>query len=266
VLTGTVSAALNGEQVVIFRNGARLGVASVEGTDWTYAVGAAEGTADDLPAGDHRFAAVVENIVGRNQGTLSTPVSVTVDLTPPPAPGLGFVAGDNVINAAESTAGVVLRGTMETGASVSVAVGGQVRDAVVTGGSWSYALTADDFTNMGQGAETLTVTARDAAGNVGAATERQITVDTTRPGAPTIGAISDNDDDKINALERNEGSGVTLSGTVEAGAQVAVKLEGTGGARTVVANVDGTTWSYKLTGADYTLLGQGNDKKVSVVH
>ena len=262
-VSGTVSAPLDGEQVVIYRNGARLGVAETTSTTWSYAVGATPGTADDLGAVLHRFTAVVEKTVGGNQGVPSAVSSLNVDLTPPPAPVFSVVAGNGQINAEEAAAGVVLRGTVETGASVSVAVGGQARDAVVTGGSWSYALTPDDFTNMGSGAETLTVTARDAAGNVGTATMREITVDTAGPVAPTVSAIAG--DNKINAAERNAPSGVTLGGIVEAGAQVAVKLEGTGGARTVVANVDGTTWSYKLTGADYTLLGQGDNKTVSVV-
>jgi hypothetical protein len=262
VLAGTVSAALAGEQVVVYRNGVRLGVADGEGTAWTYAVGAAEGTGDDLTAGAHRFTAVVENIAGGNQGAKSAPLDLVVDLTPPPAPAFGVVAGNDQINGAEASLGVMLTGTVEAGASVSVTIGGVVRPATVNGDNWSTPLTSDDITNLGSGGQ-ITVTARDAAGNPSAPTSRMVAMDTQGPEAPSIFDVAGND--IINAAERAAPSGVLLQGTVEEGAQVALTLTGSNGSRTLTANVNGEEWSYTLNAADYALLGQGEGKTVSVV-
>ena len=55
------------------------------------------------------------------------------------------------------------------GSTVALSLGNNTRAATVTGTSWSYSLTAADITAMGQGAETLSVTQTDTAGNTSAA-------------------------------------------------------------------------------------------------
>ena len=85
-------------------------------------------------------------------------------------------------------------------------VGGQTRAATVDAGSWSYTLADDDLTNMGLGAQ-ITVTARDAAGNLSGSTSRTVTIDTQGPDAPTIESISLDDDGVINEIA-DEGVGL----------------------------------------------------------
>jgi hypothetical protein len=163
-------------------------------------------------------------------------------------PVINLVAGNDVINGTET--GSAITGTAEAGASVALTLGtGNVRSVTADGsGNWSYTLVAADITAMGQGAETLSATATDTAGNVSAAGTRAITVDTITA-APTIAMVAGND--VINGTE----TGSAITGTAEAGASVALTL-GTGNVRTVTADGSGN-WSYTLVAADITAMGPG---------
>ena len=163
----------------------------------------------------------------------------------PVAPVINTVATDGTINASETASNIT--GTCESGATVTLSVGGVNRASTVSGTSWSYTLVAADITNMGQGAETLSVIQKDAAGNTSPAGTRTITVDTTAPVAPVINTVAT--DDTINALE----TGGTISGSCESGATVILSIGGV--SRT--ATVSGATWSYTLVAADITNMGQG---------
>ncbi|MFY7939816.1 MAG: hypothetical protein ACOVOX_02810, partial [Burkholderiaceae bacterium] len=121
--------------------------------------------------------------------------SFILDTTAPATPVINAVATDNIINAAEATAGFALTGTGEVGATVvasfssgrTLAGGNSV--VVGAGGTWSLAVSAADVTAFGQGAETVTVNQTDAAGNVNAvAATRAITVDTVVP-TPTLTSV-----------------------------------------------------------------------------
>ncbi len=100
---------------------------------------------------------------------------------------LNTIAGDNAINAAEMGAGVTLSGTNVAGASVALSIGGNTRDATVTGTTWSYPLQAADYTAMGQGSELITATSSVTTGTgatavtTTATASRAITLDTTAP-------------------------------------------------------------------------------------
>ncbi|MDD5330247.1 MAG: Ig-like domain-containing protein, partial [Sulfuricella sp.] len=243
-LTGTIGIALSGTQVVaIYRDGGYIGNATVTGTNWTFTdTGRADGT--------YVYTAKVESATGGNHtlvGTASGVYTVTVDTTAPAAPVISAVAGDNIINAGET--GAAISGTAEANATVNLSLGGNVRTVTANGaGNWTYTLIGADITAMGQGAETLSATATDAAGNVSAAGTRAITVDTVVPAAPVISAVAG--DNIINASE----TGAAISGTAEANATVNLSLGGN--VRTVTANGAGS-WTYTLVGADITAMGQG---------
>ncbi|MFP3334470.1 hypothetical protein SB761_27650, partial [Pseudomonas sp. SIMBA_064] len=90
---------------------------------------------------------------------------------------------------------------------------------------------------MGEGNETLTATATDAAGNLPSASSTvDIVVDTIAPTAPVINAVTG--DDIINAVEAGTGFNVTGTGTAgdiitltnEAGTQIGnpVTVDGDG--------------------------------------
>lgn len=82
------------------------------------------------------------------------------------------VAGNDIINAAEKTAGVTITGNNEPGIT-SLTVNGNA--ATVDGTSWSYTLTPSDYTTMGEGAETLTIVSG------GTTITKDITIDTALP-------------------------------------------------------------------------------------
>ncbi|MCA3253645.1 MAG: hypothetical protein ING49_18220, partial [Rubrivivax sp.] len=212
---------------------------------WSYALVAADITA--MGQGGETLSATARDAAG-NTGAAGTK-GITIDTLAPAAPSIGLVAGDDVVNAAEQ--GATVSGTAEANATVDLTLGaGNVRTVTANGsGAWSYTLVAADITAMGQGPETLSATARDAAGNTGAAGTKGITIDTQAPAAPVISQVAG--DDVVNAAEQ----GGTISGTAEGNATVELTL-GTGNVRTVTANGSGA-WSYTLVAADITAMGQG---------
>ena len=244
VLTGAIVGTLGSDIVVIYDGASRLGSASVTGSNWSYAP-------TTLSSGNHSFTAVIES-AGGNQGAASSAYAIAVDTTAPLAPSINTVAVDNVVNSAEQTA--VISGSAEAGSTLDLSIGGNTRSVTTNGsGAWSYTLTPTDIGAMGEGAETLSATATDVAGNVGVAGTRMISVDTVAP-TTTINTVAG--DNAVNATEL--ASGVTVTGSSEAGAQIALTL-GTGNIRSVTA--DGTTgaWTYSLNSADIKAMGQGNE-------
>jgi len=166
-------------------------------------------------------------------------VAFTVD-TVPPTVAINAVTTPTNINSQTIT------GTVESGATVNVATDTGASDgpATVTGSTWSYAITG-----LVEGANGITVTATDAAGN-SAMTPSSITLDTVAP----TGTIVINGD----AIYANTASVIlTLSATDIGG--VASQME---------FSNDGTTWStpadaYGVSKA-WTLTAGDGAKTVSV--
>ncbi|MDE4110852.1 Ig-like domain-containing protein [Phaeobacter gallaeciensis] len=162
---------------------------------------------------------------------VDTATSVTIDSNQ--------VGGDDVINAPEAAAGVSLTGTAEAGASVAVTFQGATRTVTADGtGAWSADFAASEITG-GEYDAPVTAVATDAAGNTASAsstlhidTETSVTLNTARAKSDGI----------LNAEEIADG--VTLSGSAEAGASVAVTFQGQ--TKTVVADADGQ-WSVDYT-------------------
>ncbi|MDO8811922.1 MAG: DUF4347 domain-containing protein, partial [Gallionella sp.] len=221
--------------------GGNTRAATVSGTNWSYTLVAADITA--MGQGAETLSATQTDAAGNTSAAGTR--NITVDTAAPAAPTIAAVATNDIINASEQTSAIT--GTNESGATVAMSIGGNTRAATVSGTNWSYTLVAADITAMGQGAETLSATQTDAAGNTSAAGTRNITVDTAAPSAPTIAAVATND--IINAGEQT----AAITGTNESGATVALTL----GGNTRAATVSGTSWSYTLIAADITAMGQG---------
>lgn len=154
----------------------------------------------------------------------------------------GQVAGDNIVNAAEAAGGVVLTGTAQPGATVSVAWNGTTLPATVAAnGSWSVTFPGSSIAG-GTYSSTATVTATDAAGNSATAT-RSIQVDTQTSVAVNPGQAGG--DNILSGAER--AVGLTLTGTGEAGATVRVTFEGVTKTVTVAQN---GSWSASWTTAE----------------
>ncbi|MCO5118049.1 MAG: Ig-like domain-containing protein [Burkholderiaceae bacterium] len=141
------------------------------------------------------------------------------DETPPDAPMINAVAGDDIVNQGEETNGVEVSGTAEAGSTVSVTWGGVTKTATAgEDGSWSVTFAAAEL--PADGATTISATAADAAGNVSEAGTRAVTVatdtvDSTPPDAPTVDAVG-----TVNAAA--VAAGVSVSGTAEPGSTVDV--------------------------------------------
>ncbi|QKQ23740.1 Ig-like domain-containing protein [Candidatus Ruthia endofausta] len=77
----------------------------------------------------------------------------------------------------------------------------------------------------------------------------QVLIDQTAPTIPTINTIAR--DDVINFSEKNS----AITGTSEANSTITLSI----GGNTRIAAVTGITWSYTLTDADITAMGQGSE-------
>ncbi|NNU43715.1 Ig-like domain-containing protein [Ramlibacter montanisoli] len=226
-VTGTTEA---GSSVTV--NGV---AAVVTGTSWSHTLSAA--AIDAFGQGAETLNVVATDAAGN---TSSGSRNISVDTAGPALPTLDLVAGDDIVNAGERGTGVTLTGTTDTGTTVTV--NGNL--ATVTGSTWSYALDTLAIDAFGQGTETLTIAATDAAGN-SSSTSRNVTVDTVGPAAPLVDSVTG--DDVLNASER--GAGVTVTGSTEAGSTVTVNGN--------AATVTGTSWSYNLDTAAINAFGEG---------
>ncbi|MCL4066176.1 Ig-like domain-containing protein [Pseudomonas sp. GX19020] len=149
-------------------------------------------------------------------------------------------AGDNVVSAAERGAGVSLTGTAEAGATVVVQFGSGTRTVTVgASGTWSATFTAAEIPTGNGLAQTATVTSTDVAGNVATASHL-VTIDTL----VNPFAITGNSTGTDNVLNNAEAaSGLTITGSVEAGSQVQVSFGANG---PYAATVTGSTWTVSI--------------------
>jgi cysteine-rich repeat protein len=182
-----------------------------------------------------------------NESPGSDPITVTIDATPPAiAINTPAITNDNT---------PPITGTGETGASVSVTIAGATWVTTITAGTWSIDTaatpTSGSFTPNVNGANTVTATATDAAGNVGTATPVELVIDTTPP-TITITAVAG--DNIVNIAE--VASGATATGTTTGVASGGVVTFGLNG-RTYTASVAENAWTINLPAGDLALLQNG---------
>ncbi len=109
----------------------------------------------------------------------------------PAAPTIGTVAGDNIVDESEATAGFKISGTGEAGDTVTVkfesgvTLSGGNTATVAADGTWSLNVTSTDVTAMGEGPEGIVATQTNADGLTSLPAFRAISVDTTPVNPPT---------------------------------------------------------------------------------
>ncbi|MER2163962.1 MAG: Ig-like domain-containing protein, partial [Psychrobacter alimentarius] len=112
-------------------------------------------------------------------------LDAVVDTTPPDAPTINVpIAGDNIINGTEAAASFAVTGTGVSGDTITLTDGSNniLGNAIVDAdGNWSVNVDQAEVNAMGEGAEQLSATATDYAGNVSVAATATISVDTTVP-------------------------------------------------------------------------------------
>ena len=170
----TVSGTAEAGVSVLVIWGAFSKTVTATGGTWSTSFGSGEVPAD---ASNTTISAVAADAAGNVNAVNATKI-ITVDTVAPTPPVIDVVATDNVIDAAERTATVTVTGTNEAGSTVTL--NGQATiDMDAT--HWRYVLDTAAIDAFGQGPETLTAIASDAAGNASAAGTRDITVDTVAP-------------------------------------------------------------------------------------
>ncbi|WP_413540495.1 Ig-like domain-containing protein [Enterobacter asburiae] len=179
---------------------------------------------------------------------------VTVDLATV-AISINAIATDDVINAAEKGADLVLSGAttnVEAGQTVTISLNGKIYSATVDdSGNWTYTVPSADLAHLRDGDASVQVSVTNVNGN-SASAGREYSVDATAPSV-TINTLAA--DDILNAAEAQ--SDLTVSGTTtaEAGQTVIVTLNGKD--YTTTAGADGS-WTLNVPAADLASLGDGS--------
>ncbi|EOI1352773.1 Ig-like domain-containing protein [Citrobacter amalonaticus] len=249
IISGSASGAAAGDAVTV----------TVNGKDYTTVVDAAGNWSVGVPAAD---------ISGLNDGvnTISVTVTsaagnsgsathdVTVD-TSAPSVTVSSVTADDVINATEQGADLVLSGTttnVEAGQLVTLTLNGQTYTAQVqANGEWTLTVPPADLAGITDGSARVEVSVSNAAGNSASATH-DYSVDTTAP-VITISTIAA--DDILNATEAQADLVITGTTTAPAGQTVTVTINGNSYTALVQAN---GSWSVTVPAAEAGALTSGN--------
>ncbi|MRT58291.1 Ig-like domain-containing protein [Enterobacteriaceae bacterium RIT693] len=179
---------------------------------------------------------------------------VTVDLAEVVI-SINAVTGDNVLNAAEKGANLVLSGmtqNVEPGQTVKITFAGHNYTATVqTDGSWKYTVPAGDMVNLKEGETAVQVSVTNQNGNSTEAAQN-VSVDSLAP-ALTVDPVSQ--DNRLNAAEAKQDLIISGTSTAEAGQTVTVQLNGESYRAAVKA--DGS-WSLTVPASDVGKLVDGN--------
>ncbi|WP_420703388.1 Ig-like domain-containing protein [Enterobacter ludwigii] len=248
LLSGTTSN-VEANQTVSITFGGKHYTATVDASgNWTATVPSAD--LAGLKDGDASVQVSVTNV---NGNSASAGREYSVDATAP-AVTIDTVAGDNVINASEASAGVAITGTTtaEAGQTVTVTLGNKQYTAQVqAGGTWSVNVPGADLTAMADNGYTVQVSVSDAAGNPGSA-DKAITLDTTPP-VISFNAVAV--DDVINSVEHAQAQIVSGSAT---GANVGDRLVITVGSHQYTTTVDASgNWSVGVPASVISSLADG---------
>ncbi|EOJ4070889.1 Ig-like domain-containing protein [Escherichia coli] len=248
-LSGTGTNFATGTVVTVLLNGKGYSATIQSNGSWSVNVPAADVAA--LSDGtSYTVSASAQDSAG-NSATASR--SVAVDLTAPVI-SINTVSTDDRLNAAEQQQPLTLNGSTsaEVGQTVTVTFGGKTYTATVAAnGTWALNVPAVDLAALGQGAQTITASVNDRAGNPGQATHA-LTVDTV---APTVTIATVAGDDIINNAEQLAGQTISGTTTAPVGQTLTLTLNG----KTYTTTVQtGGSWSYTLGSADVTALADGN--------
>ena len=220
-MTGTTE---TGSTVAISINGGIEALATVLDGVWNYKIPTAQ-----IKEGTLKITATATDKAGNDSVAVVKNVDVLASF--------GAIAEDGVINAEEKASGVVIIGDIKAGSkSVSIQIdNGTPKPAILkSDGSWSYDLLPSDIVG-----DNLSITAAftDKYGIVSKET-RDIIID-AQASAPTFDIVAE--DGIISPSEKI--AGVTITGTTEVGATVAISVDG--GKEALATVIDGV-WNYKL--------------------
>lgn len=198
----------NGSIVTIYDNGAEIGTALVTDGNWTF-------NTPVLSEASHALTFSATDGAG-NTTAQTQPITITVDITAPPAPTVQTVADDGtrVAGLADPYATIEIRNS-----------DGALVGSAVANGTGEFAVTLSPAQTDGG---TLTAIAIDRAGNNGPAADF-LASDSGLPAVPAITAIEDNVGSiqgNIAASGATDDTTPTLRGTTDIGSTVEVFIDG----------------------------------------
>ncbi|EKG0663352.1 Ig-like domain-containing protein [Escherichia coli] len=248
-LSGTGTNFATGTVVTVLLNGKGYSATIQSNGSWSVNVPAAD-VAELSDGTSYTVSASAQDSAG-NSATASR--SVAVDLTAPVI-SINTVSTDDRLNAAEQQQPLTLNGSTsaEVGQTVTVTFGGKTYTATVAAnGTWALNVPAVDLAALGQGAQTITASVNDRAGNPGQATHA-LTVDTV---APTVTIATVAGDDIINNAEQLAGQTISGTTTAEVGQTVTVTFNGQTWSATVGS---GGSWSVFIPAQQFAGLSDGS--------
>ncbi|WP_246746595.1 Ig-like domain-containing protein, partial [Salmonella enterica] len=198
----------NGSTVTIYDNGVAIGTALVTDGVWTF-------NTSELSEASHALTFSATDDAG-NTTAQTQPITITVDITAPPAPTIQTVADD----------GTRVAGLADPYATVEIHhADGTLVGSAVANGTGEFVVTLSPAQTDGG---TLTAIAIDRAGNNGPATNFPAS-DSGLPAVPAITAIEDD----VGSIQGNIAAGgatddtmPTLRGTTDIGSTVEVFIDG----------------------------------------
>ncbi|HDR2365018.1 TPA: Ig-like domain-containing protein, partial [Enterobacter asburiae] len=261
IVTGSSDGLAAGTTLTVTVNGKTYAASVLADGTWSAAIPAA-----DVGA----LAAGTVTVTAAGQSAAGNPVSishdVTVDLSAV-AISIDAIATDDVINAAEKGAELVLSGStsnVEENQTVTITFGGKTYTAKVDAdGNWTATVPSADLAGLKDGDASVQVSVTNAHGNSAhgnsASAGREYSVDAT---APTVTIDTVAGDNVINASEAAAGVAISGTTTAEVGQTVTVTL----GGKSYTAQVQqGGIWNVNVPGTDLSALADnGYSVQVSV--
>ncbi len=249
IITGSSDGLATGAALTVTVNGKTYAATVLADGTWTAAIPAADVSA--LSAGT-----VTVKVEGHSAA--GNPVSISHDVKVDLATvaiSINPIASDDVINAAEKGADLVLSGSttnVEENQTVTITFGGKSYTATVDAdGNWTATVPSADLGSLKDGDASVQVSVTNVNGN-SASAGREYSVDAT---APTVSIEIVSDNNIINAAEAQQDLVVNGVTNAEAGQTVTVTLNGVDYTTTVQAN---GSWSVTVPSADLSGITDGN--------
>ncbi|WP_048974439.1 Ig-like domain-containing protein, partial [Enterobacter hormaechei] len=249
IVSGSSDGLAPGTALTVTVNGKDYAATVLADGTWSAAIPSADVSA--WPEGTVKISVTGDSAAG-NPITISH--DVTVDLATV-AISINALATDDVINAAEKGADLVLSGVttnVEAGQTVTISLNGRIYTTTVDdSGNWTYTVPSADLAGLKDGDASVQVSVTNVNGN-SASAGREYSVDATAPSV-TINTIAT--DDILNASEAQSDLAISGTSTAEAGQTVTVSLNGKDYTTTVSAN---GSWTLNVPAADLAGLTDGS--------
>ena len=249
IITGSSDGLAAGSALTVTVNGKTYAATVLADGTWTAAVPAAD-------VGALSEGTVTVTVEG--QSAAGNPVSISHDVKVDLATvaiSIDAIATDDVINAAEKGADLVLSGAttnVEENQTVTITFGGKTYSATVdASGNWTATVPSADLGSLKDGDASVQVSVTNVNGN-SASAGREYSVDAT---APTVSIEIVSDNNIINAAEAQQDLVVNGVSNAEAGQTVTVTLNGVDYTTTVQAN---GSWSVTVPSADIGAITDGS--------